>query len=695
MNSVAIPRLSIEQRKLTVVWLAASLVTAPAAVRAALEEILACLTADGVTQKDFNLYSRQLALALGLIASSERRRSGKALEAARSGPRRKPKNERERLEQEIDLGKARSERYAAQERKQQAKTQRLMTKLGTMPDGEDACATLNVDTPLDEIDLTEKQKAASTAEAAVFAEHLGHGDGGESALSASPEALMTGSVVARNEDAVFLNAKLPAGTGEENVVKTLTQARERYEFSVSVTRLELEVEKKVIVTKDGKRRVVSASTAAFGPPRFSVTWGALATLAVMVGQFALPFNRLATLFSTPLKRFSAGSLSRMAHYVGTRLLPVYLELCDQIADSAILAGDDTSSRVVEVSSYFARQPSAGERSPPPWAPYRTAEDAEQSYARVSRVKQELLARRAEGDREAKATSIEEPSLSLLVGRELAFESSRRDGQGPKQSLNTTVLTGRSDNDDPRSMIVFYRSHLGSLGNLLEMILRKRKASARELWIQSDLSTTNLVTDPELTSRFDIGMAGCTAHARRPFAQYEDQDPIRVPYMLHLFKGLAMHEDCLDRVGRNHENVLAVRDQDSRRLWEKIKAFAHELAQAWTKATPLGAGARYIIKHYDKLTAYLRNPRLDGTNNLRERLLRPEKLIEKSSMFRRTIEGRAVLDILRTILQTAVAAGVPAHEYLVDVMRTDPEEVAEHPERYTPLAWSARQAPEQS
>ena len=41
-------------------------------------------------------------------------------------------------------------------------------------------------------------------------------------------------------------------------------------------------------------------------------------------------------------------------------------------------------------------------------------------------------------------------------------------------------------------------------------------------------------------------------------------------------------------------------------------------------TPLGTGARHIIKHFDKLTAYLDDPRLDATNNLRERLLRTEK-----------------------------------------------------------------------
>ncbi len=690
MSQVEIGKLSTEERKETIAWLSASADRAPVKVRAGLCMLLSLLTAARVSHKDFNRHSRQLATALGLIASSERRRSGKPLEPAGPSPGPKPKNERERLEQEIARGNARSERYAELERKQQAKMERLVSQLDAMPADQDDCVALTVETPLDEIELTEAQRAEPKAEAAVFTKHLGLGDSGEPALSAPYEALMTGNVVATNNESVYLQAELPEGAGEEDVVKKLTQTRERYDLSVSVTRLKLEVEKKVIVTKDGERRVVSASTSHFGPPRFSVTWGALATLAVMVGQFAMPLNRLATMLSSSVKRFTAGSLSRMTHYVATRFLPVYLELCDQLANSAILAGDDTSCRVVEVSSHFSQQRGSRERAPPPWAPYRTAEAAEKTYASVSSTTKEVLARRADGDREAKGTRLEEPSLRLLVGRELTFESPRRGGQGPKQSLNTTVLTGRSDDDDPRSTIVFYRSHLGSLGNLLEMVLRNRKKSAHKLWVQSDLSTTNLVTDPELISRFDIDQAGCTSHARRPFAQYEDQDPIRTPYVLLLFKGLAMHEDCLDRVGRNRENVSAVRQHHSLPLWEKIKAMAQQMVKVWTKATPLGAGARYIIKHFDKLTAYLRDPRLEATNNLRERLLRTEKLIEKSSLFRKTIEGRAVLDILRTILQTAVAAGVPAQEYLVDVMRADPEEVAQHPERFTPLAWSARQ-----
>ena len=164
-------------------------------------------------------------------------------------------------------------------------------------------------------------------------------------------------------------------------------------------------------------------------------------------------------------------------------------------------------------------------------------------------------------------------------------------------------------------------------------------------------------------------------------------------MLHLFTGLAIHEQRLDVHGRNRQNVLAVRQSESRMLWNQIRELATEMKGRWSKASKLGKGARYIVNHFDKLTAYLDDPHLEPTNNLRERMLRTEKLIESSSMFRRSLEGRFALDIIRTILQTGVAAGAPLHEYIVSVLRSDPDEVASHPERFTPRGWLARQGSE--
>jgi len=509
---------------------------------------------------------------------------------------------------------------------------------------------LHEEMPVEQIELTQEQEAEVEANAKVFVEHLEQGDGAtDSELQPSEEALMPNGAAVSTQQNEQLAADLSKQPIDTKIIKTLQDDRVRYDIAVQVSRIELGVEKQVVVNGNGERTVVSASTDSYGPPRFSVTWSALATLAVLVGQFAMPLNRLATLFSTAGKDFTAGGLSRMLHYVAVRLVAIYIELSEQLSDADILAGDDTSCRVLEVNGYFEQLKATrkkGYKPKPPWAGYRTKAEAQQSIDECERQQRESVEQRAEGQRVPDGGPDKEPSLGMLIGRHLDFESSRQDGKGAKQSINTTVVTGRSVAKDPRSLIVFYRSHLGGCGNLLESILHNRKPRSKDLIVQADLSTTNLIRDPKLLSRFTFGFIGCSAHARRPFALYEDEDPVYCAYILHLFAGLAMHEERLDAHGRNRQNVLAVRQNESRRLWEEIREVATKIGSRWSKESKLGAGARYVIYHYDKLTAYLDDPRLQPTNNMQERMLRTEKLIENSSMFRRSIEGRFVLDIIR-------------------------------------------------
>jgi hypothetical protein len=510
-------------------------------------------------------------------------------------------------------------------------------------------------------------------------------------LESVNEALMPERAVLSTEHVAYLAAEASEELGDARLVKTLKDKRVRYELSISVSRLELEVEKQVLEKENGERTVIGATTDGYGPARYQVTWSALATLAILVGQFAMPLNRLATLFSCVGKRFMAGDLSRLLHYVAVRLVAIYIELGEQLSDSEILGGDDTSCRVLEVNRYVEQEKRSKGGGDPPWAEYRSTKIAAESIRQCEEQKRLRMERREAGDREAKRMPDEEPSLGMLIGQQYEFESPRQDGKGGKRSMNTTVVTGRSIAKDPRSLIVFYRSHLGGCGDLLTSILQSRKPSAGDIIVQADLSTTNLLRDKELLKRFNYKLIGCSAHARRPFALYEHEDPANCSFMLHLFKGLAIHEDQLDEWGRNWQNVMAVRQVDSRREWEDIRTLAEKMKAKWSKATKLGVGARYILKHYDKLTAYLDDPRLEPTNNMRERMLRTEKLIENSSMFRRSLEGRFVLDIIRTVLQTAVASKVPVHEYLMSVLRANPDDVSNHPDRFTPLAYATRTA----
>jgi hypothetical protein len=696
MAADAQTELSAEQRREIAAWFEANSAQLPEPVRIFLALHHKYLSEDGDPRRAFESAYRELRRALRITPSSEKRKSGSPLATL---PPNKPacaKSERERLEVRIERTRQLSSWHDLQKERRDKELTRLEERLTQMRTketdaiGQEELEQLMESTRLEDIAPTAEEQAKADAAADRFVEHVLRGNGPDPAMQSVNETLMPAGAVLASEKYVSLPATLPPDLADATVVKTINEQRVRHDFSMSVTRIELDVEKKVVVDPEGERHVITASTAEYGPPRYSVTWQTLATLASLVAQFALPFNRLATMVSVAGKRFTAGALSRMLHYVAERLVPIYLELARQLADCEILAGDDTSCRVLEVSRYFKAKAEQGSehKDEPPWAAYQTPKAAEESLRLCEELQKLRVRLRLEGDRQATRTSAEIPSLGVLIGRHLVFESPRRNGDGPKESMHTTVISGRTSADDPRSLTVFYRSHLGGCGDLLESILQSRDPSLRKVILQGDLSPTNLITSPELLARFDVKLVGCSAHARRPFAVYEHEDRIRCGYMVTLFQGLAIDEQRLDVHGRNHENVLAVRGNESRQTWNDIHKLAKKIADVWSKGTKLGTAARYIIKHFEELTAYLDDPRLEATNNLRERMLRMEKLIEGSSMFRRSLEGRFVLDVVRSVLQTAVAAGVPVHQYLVSVLRTSHDEIAKHPDRFTPRAWAA-------
>ncbi len=101
-----------------------------------------------------------------------------------------------------------------------------------------------MDVPVEEIELSEEAKAKSAASVELLVEHLERGDGEESpALQSSTETLMNSSFVSPAEEALHLPAHLLENLVDETVVQTLSEPRVRYDFSVSVTRIHLDVEK--------------------------------------------------------------------------------------------------------------------------------------------------------------------------------------------------------------------------------------------------------------------------------------------------------------------------------------------------------------------------------------------------------------------------------------------------------------------
>ena len=593
----------------------------------------------------------QLRRALGITASSERRKnSDHPLSGSSLGEPGGQPSKKERLGAEIGRSKRLAKRY-----------RRLANRHDKKAHDLEGCLM-----KVEDIELTPEEEAQIDKEDEEHWARTQLGQRCDLDCAAPKQMLMTGMATHVTSEVVACDVDRDALPRRADIKQRFIEDRERVSFSFTVKRLELEIEKLSVETSSGTT-LVTASLDQIGPPKFKVTWEFLASMSIMVAQYAMPMSRFAALASSPVKRFTGGEMSRYFRYVADRLCPVYIELGRSLANSAILSGDDTTSRVIEVNKAWA-QLEKDAKCDMPWQNYATREKAE-------------AALKADAD----------APVAVRLAREFGFESERKDGRGTKKSFNTTVLSGRQDVDDPRTTVIFFRSHLGGLGNLLTEILRHRHPDNLDLTIQSDLSTVNLISDVSLRDRLRIKLAGCASHARRPFAQYEDDDPDLCSWLLNSFQGISIFEGGLDAHGRNRDNTAAVRDVDERAAWEKIKEVCGRVAQKWSRETELGEGARYVLKHFDKLTLYLTDHRLSPTNNFSERMLRLEKLIENSALFRQTLEGRFALDIVRTVLQTAIAAGVELNIYLQWLLRMPSEAIEAEPEAFTPLAFARFQA----
>lgn len=647
--------------------------TPPQAIVATLQVIIHAAVvfyALKVTQKRLKA---QLLRALGIVPKSERQnaRVKPGVDEPRV-TRQKPKTAEERLESAItdynrvkdwhhNMGKkATKNKKAAQKRLDKLRQKRRAAEIAKTPKGQavDADVDDDRDDDDDEPEWTSEQKAEACA---AFNARASSGGGADPSFAPVNEPLMSGLSPATSTEtqkcAVDLES-LPRGSQLRREFEVI---RPRIHASFCVTLINVHQGYAEYVDGFGQKRLIAGDILDIGPARSNVTWGLMAYVCIMIAQQVTPMYRLARMLTTAAQKFTTTDISRYFASSAEAFVPIYLYLAQQLADAPVLRGDDTPALVLEVERAFQQQP--GDKTNP-WDAYATPEVARET----------LLHSTTAGD------------MSTLLAAQLGFWAARKDKKGKKRQLNVSVLSGRFDADDPRSTIVFYRTHIGSLGNLLDVILPKRASTNVGLVIQSDLSTTNLVADTEFCARFDVRFAGCAAHARRPFAIYRDDDVENCGAILHYFMGFSLHEKFITTYGKNAINTVAVRDVDDREMWVEIREHCELIVQLHAKTTPIAQAANYILKNYDKLTYYLTDARVESTNNFSERMLRPEKLIQRNSLFRKTLKGRFSLDIMRTMIQTCLAAEIIPSAYIEWVLRQPPSAVAANPELHTPYAY---------
>jgi transposase len=95
----------------------------------------------------------------------------------------------------------------------------------------------------------------------------------------------------------------------------------------------------------------------------------------------------------------------------------------------------------------------------------------------------------------------------------------------------------------------------------------------------------------------------------------------------------------------------------------------------------------MLKHWDKLTLFLRVPGAPLDNNVCERALKMAIRHRKNSLFYKTLRGARVGDLYMSLIHTCYFAGVDPFHYLTELMRHE-EQVKAEPAKWLP--WNYRQ-----
>jgi hypothetical protein len=165
------------------------------------------------------------------------------------------------------------------------------------------------------------------------------------------------------------------------------------------------------------------------------------------------------------------------------------------------------------------------------------------------------------------------------------------------------------------------------------------------------------------------LAFCWSHLRRQFVKIEREAspapaPVarealeRIAQLYAIEKTLRGRSDAERRAGRQaHARPLAAA------LKQWFEAKLDHLAQKSDTAKAL----RYALRHWDGLTLYLDDGRIEMDTNAVERAMRPIKLNAKNALFAGCDEGAENWALLASLIETCKLNGVSAEHWLADVL----------------------------
>lgn len=186
----------------------------------------------------------------------------------------------------------------------------------------------------------------------------------------------------------------------------------------------------------------------------------------------------------------------------------------------------------------------------------------------------------------------------------------------------------------------------------------------------------------------VRLAFCWAHMRRPFYEFfvSTQSPLAAEVLARIRELYAVEAEIR---GHPAEHRRQVRHDRSRPIVGALHAWLQDHEARVSAASELAKAIRYALRHWDGLTVFLDDGRVEMDTNVVERAIRPHTLTRKNALFAGSDAGARHWAIAMTLIQTAKLNGVEPMAYLADVLHRVVSGSTKAHELHSLLPWNWR------
>jgi transposase len=252
--------------------------------------------------------------------------------------------------------------------------------------------------------------------------------------------------------------------------------------------------------------------------------------------------------------------------------------------------------------------------------------------------------------------------------------------GPERTgMFTTGIVATGDGHK----IALFISGRQHAGENLKDVLRRRAAELPPPIQMCDALTRNLPGELKTI------LANCLAHGRRQFVDVADRFPEECQHVLEAIS-VVYHNDTIARQRNlSPEERLLFHQAESGPTMQELHAWlVRQFDERRVEPnSALGKAISYLLRHWEKLTLFLRVAGAPLDNNICERALKKAIRHRRNSLFYKTPHGAHVGDIFMSLIATCELCGANPFDYLTELDR-HASEPASNPAAWMP--WNYRE-----